>query len=102
MPDDAVLEMVQIDGVQAEWSATPAADAAYAVLFLHGGGYMAGSIVRHRYVAIEIGHFAFLKWSAAIAAPRLGGFVYPRRPHGARALSTADAGYIPMTRNRCS
>lgn len=58
VPDDARLETVQINGVQAEWSATPEADAAYAVLYLHGGGYMAGSIVSHRYVAIEIGRAA--------------------------------------------
>lgn len=58
VPDDARLETVQINGVQAEWSATPAADPACAVLYLHGGGYMAGSIVSHRYVAIEIGRSA--------------------------------------------
>lgn len=58
VPDDARLETVQINGVQAEWSATPAADTARAVLFLHGGGYLSGSIVSHRYLAIEIGRAA--------------------------------------------
>jgi epsilon-lactone hydrolase len=58
VPEDARLDMVQIDGVQAEWSATPETNAQCAVLFLHGGGYMAGSIVSHRYVAIEIGRAA--------------------------------------------
>ena len=58
VPGDARLEMVRINSVQAEWSATPAADPACAVLYLHGGGYMAGSIVSHRYVAIEIGRAA--------------------------------------------
>ena len=42
----------------AEWSTTPGADASRAVLYLHGGGYMAGSIVSHRYVAVEIGRAA--------------------------------------------
>ena len=58
VPDDARLETVQINSVEAEWSTTPAADVARVVLYLHGGGYMAGSIVSHRYIAIEIGRAA--------------------------------------------
>jgi epsilon-lactone hydrolase len=58
IPADALLEPVDIDGVPAEWSTTPEADTARAVLYLHGGGYMAGSIVSHRYVAVEIGRAA--------------------------------------------
>jgi monoterpene epsilon-lactone hydrolase len=57
-PDDARLESIEIAGVPAEWSTTPEADPARAVLYLHGGGYMAGSIVSHRYVAVEIGRAA--------------------------------------------
>jgi epsilon-lactone hydrolase len=58
IPADALLEPVDIDGVPAEWSTTPEADTARAVLYLHGGGYLAGSIVSHRYVAVEIGRAA--------------------------------------------
>jgi epsilon-lactone hydrolase len=58
VPEQARLEPIQIDGVPAEWSTTPEADPARAVLYLHGGGYMAGSIVSHRYVAVEIGRAA--------------------------------------------
>ncbi len=58
VPEQARLEPIQIGGVPAEWSTTPEADPARAVLYLHGGGYMAGSIVSHRYVAIEIGRAA--------------------------------------------
>jgi monoterpene epsilon-lactone hydrolase len=58
VPEDAHLEPVEINGVPAEWSTTPAANAANAILYLHGGGYMAGSIVSHRYVAVEIGRAA--------------------------------------------
>src|SRR5262245_6479825 len=57
-PADAQLEPVEINGVPAEWSTTPEANAANAVLYLHGGGYMAGSVVSHRYVAVEIGRAA--------------------------------------------
>jgi acetyl esterase/lipase len=57
-PDDATLEPIAIGGVAAEWSTTPQADPARAVLYLHGGGYMAGSVVSHRYVAVEIGRAA--------------------------------------------
>jgi acetyl esterase/lipase len=55
VPADARLEPIDLGGVPAEWSTTPAANAPHAVLYLHGGGYMAGSIVSHRYVAVEIG-----------------------------------------------
>ena len=58
MPEHARLEPIEISGVPAEWSTTPEADASRAVLYLHGGGYMAGSIVSHRYVAVEIGRAA--------------------------------------------
>ena len=58
VPEQARLEPIQIDDVPAEWSTTPEADPARAVLYLHGGGYMAGSIVSHRYVAVEIGRAA--------------------------------------------
>jgi acetyl esterase/lipase len=58
VPPDAQLQPLDIGGVPAEWSATPGASAAHAVLYLHGGGYMAGSIVSHRYVAVEIGRAA--------------------------------------------
>jgi monoterpene epsilon-lactone hydrolase len=58
VPEQARLEPIQIDGVAAEWSTTPEGDPARAVLYLHGGGYMAGSIVSHRYIAVEIGRAA--------------------------------------------
>ena len=58
VPEHARLEPIDINGVPAEWSTTPDADAARAVLYLHGGGYMAGSIDSHRYVAVETGRAA--------------------------------------------
>jgi epsilon-lactone hydrolase len=57
-PDDARLEPIATQGFAAEWSTTPEANPNRAVLYLHGGGYMAGSVVSHRYVAVEIGRAA--------------------------------------------
>src|SRR5260221_5595529 len=50
-------ELVAI-GVPAEWTWTAAADPARVVLYLHGGGYVFGSILSHRHLAAEIGREA--------------------------------------------
>ncbi len=47
-------ELVAI-GVPAEWTWTAAADPARVVLYLHGGGYVFGSILSHRHLVAEIG-----------------------------------------------
>ena len=47
-------ELVAI-GVPAEWTWTAAADHARVVLYLHGGGYVFGSISSHRHLVAEIG-----------------------------------------------
>ncbi len=85
-PDDARLESIEIAGASAEWSTTPDADAQRAVLYLHGGGYMAGSIVSHRYVAIEIGRAARARTLA------LGYRLAPEHPYPAQ-LEDALAAY---------
>jgi monoterpene epsilon-lactone hydrolase len=55
---DIRLESVTANGVPAEWSTAPTADPARAILFLHGGGYISGSIESHRPLATEIGRAA--------------------------------------------
>jgi len=50
LPGDVLLEPTVANGVRAEWTTTPEADPARAILFLHGGGYMAGSLVSHRHM----------------------------------------------------
>ena len=52
---DVCIEPVDANGVRAEWSSTPQADPACAILFLHGGGYVSGSLDSHRPLATEIG-----------------------------------------------
>jgi monoterpene epsilon-lactone hydrolase len=56
-PDIAVTP-VAANGVAAEWTATPDADHSRGVLFLHGGGYVIGSLASHRHLAAEIGRAA--------------------------------------------
>jgi acetyl esterase/lipase len=96
VPEHARLEPIQIGDVPAEWSTTPEADPARAVLYLHGGGYMAGSIVSHRYVAIEIGRAARARTLA------LGYRLAPEHPYPAQledALAAwqylRDQGFAP-------
>jgi len=55
---DARVEPVSANGVKAEWSGTADADPSKVVLYLHGGGYVIGSLDSHRHLAIEIGRAA--------------------------------------------
>jgi acetyl esterase/lipase len=55
---DVTLESVDADGVPAEWSTTPGAAQDAALLYLHGGGYVIGSIASHRHLASELGRAA--------------------------------------------
>jgi acetyl esterase/lipase len=58
LPADVKVEPVIAGGVKAEWSSTPDADASKAVLYLHGGGYVIGSLDSHRGLVAEIGRAA--------------------------------------------
>jgi monoterpene epsilon-lactone hydrolase len=51
---DIVVEKVSANGVPAEWTSAPGADTSRAVLYLHGGGYVIGSLDSHRHVTSEI------------------------------------------------
>ncbi len=55
---DAVLRAADADGVPAEWTHTPGAAEDAVLLYLHGGGYVIGSIASHRHLAIELGRAA--------------------------------------------
>jgi acetyl esterase/lipase len=58
LPADVVVEPVSANGVKAEWTSTPDADRARAILYLHGGGYVIGSLDSHRHLAAEAGRAA--------------------------------------------
>ena len=52
---DVTVEPTSANGVRAEWTATPGAAADAALLYLHGGGYVIGSLDSHRHLAAEAG-----------------------------------------------
>ena len=54
LPADVRCEKVSADGVPAEWVSAPDASADRAVLYLHGGGYVIGSINTHRELASRL------------------------------------------------
>src|SRR5580698_9274681 len=51
---DITVEKVSANGVPAEWTSAPGADTSRAVLYVHGGGYVIGSLDSHRHVTSEI------------------------------------------------
>ncbi|WP_428487058.1 alpha/beta hydrolase [Rhodopila sp.] len=55
---DVTVQPVDANGVRAEWTSTPDADASSAILYLHGGGYLLGSLDSHRHLAAEAGRAA--------------------------------------------
>ena len=55
---DVTVEKVNANGVPAEWTSTPDADADSALLYVHGGGYVIGSLDSHRHLVSELGRAA--------------------------------------------
>ena len=51
---DIAVEKVSANGVEAEWTGAPGAGADRVVLYVHGGGYVIGSLDSHRHLASEI------------------------------------------------
>jgi len=86
IPTDVHIESVEANGVIAEWSSTPDANPACVILFLHGGGYVSGSLDSHRPLAMEIARVCGARTLA------LGYRLAPEYPFPA-ALEDALAGY---------
>jgi monoterpene epsilon-lactone hydrolase len=86
LPPDVRVEPVDASGVAAEWTTTPEADPTRAILFLHGGGYISGSIDSHRHMIAQAGREARARTLA------LGYRLAPEHPFPA-ALDDAIAGY---------
>ncbi len=83
---DVGVEPLTANGVHAEWTATPADARDAALLYLHGGGYVIGSLDSHRHLAAEAGR------AAGIAALALDYRLAPEHPFPA-AVEDALAGY---------
>lgn len=86
LPSDVQVETTSANGVAAEWTSTPEADPHRVILFLHGGGYISGSIDSHRHMIAEAGRQARVRTLA------LGYRLAPEHPFPA-ALEDAIAGY---------
>jgi acetyl esterase/lipase len=86
LPADLRVEAADANGVAAEWTTTPEAEPSRAVLFLHGGGYVSGSLDSHRHMIGQTGREAQTRTLAL--AYRLA----PEHPFPA-ALEDAIAGY---------
>ncbi len=57
-PQDVVLEPTDADGITAEFITAPGANPKQVVLYLHGGGYVIGSIQSHRYLMQNVSRAA--------------------------------------------
>src|SRR5258706_12037378 len=58
VPGDVQCEPIQAGSVKAEWITAPGAAADRAILYLHGGGYVIGSINTHRALAATLSRAA--------------------------------------------
>jgi len=83
---DASVEKIVANGVPAEWTSTPGAARDAAVLYVHGGGYVIGSLDSHRHLVAEAGRAADA-WALSLDY-RLA----PEHPFPA-AVEDAVAGY---------
>lgn len=86
IPADVTRERVDAGGVPGEWVTAPGADAARTILYLHGGGYVIGSINTHRDLA------ARLSRATAARVLLIGYRLAPEHPHPA-AVDDAVAAY---------
>jgi epsilon-lactone hydrolase len=62
---DVKVEPVTANGVRAEWTSTPQDNSDAALLYLHGGGYVIGSLDSHRHLVAEAGRDAGC-WALAL------------------------------------
>ena len=89
---DVEIERVSAGGVPAEWIAAPAAKRDRVVLYLHGGGYVIGSIATHRELAAGISR------AAAARVLLIDYRLAPEHPHPA-AVEDAVAAYRWLVAN---
>ncbi len=55
VPDDVEIELIDVDGIPAEWQIVPGAAKNKVLLYLHGGGWVIGSPNTARLLSIELG-----------------------------------------------
>src|SRR2546430_818936 len=62
---DVTVEPAVANGVRAEWTSTPQDERDTALLYVHGGGYVIGSLDSHRHLVSEAGRAA-KTWALAL------------------------------------
>lgn len=83
---DVRAEPVSAHGVPAEWTLTPVASTSEVILYLHGGGYVWGSLKSHRHLVSEVGRAAMMR-TLALDYRRAPEFPFPQ------ALDDTVSGY---------
>jgi acetyl esterase/lipase len=83
---DVRVETLTVAGMAAEWITSPDVSSAHALLYLHGGGYVVGSLNTHRDIAARLGKVARAR--VLLVDYRLA----PEHPHPA-AVDDAVAAY---------
>jgi acetyl esterase/lipase len=83
---DVHVEPVQARGVGAEWTSTHVANRSEVILYLHGGGFVWGSLKSHRHLVSELGRAAKMR-TLALDYRRAPEFPFPH------ALDDAVCGY---------
>lgn len=86
LAEDVAYEATEAGGVPAEWATAANARADHVVLYLHGGGYVIGSVRTHRQIAGNISR------AAAARVLSLDYRLAPEHPHPA-AVDDAAAAY---------
>ncbi|HEX2010577.1 MAG TPA: alpha/beta hydrolase [Roseateles sp.] len=86
LASDVHVEPVAAHGVPAEWTSTPVASSSEAILYLHSGGYVWGSLKSHRHLVSELGRAAAMR-TLALDYRRAPEFPFPH------ALDDAVGGY---------
>ena len=84
--EDIKVEGLEVVGLAAEWIEAPEVDSSRVILYLHGGGYVMGSLITHRALMGEI---------SRAAKAKVLGLEYrlaPENPYPA-AVDDAVAGY---------
>ncbi len=83
---DVQIERLIVAGMTAEWITAPGIDPSHVILYLHGGGYVVGSLNTHRDLAARLGRTA----GARVLAIEYR--LAPEHPHPA-AVDDAVAAY---------
>ena len=86
LADGAHADPADAGGVPAEWTSTSSADPSRVILYLHGGGYVSGSIASHRSMV------SYLGVASGARTLSLGYRLAPEHPFPA-ACEDALAGY---------